>query len=145
MVRLFFLLLPGLIPSWEFFKAIEPSPRVQWRLFSIPLEDGEGWKEFRPRPQRLSLLTILRRLFWNPRWNDSLYLVSLSERLMLNPTQHSVDEILDRLNFYVLAPDPVEEGPLNLQFRLIFVRREGEQITESITYLSEPRSFRGRT
>ena len=145
MVRLFFLLLPGLIPSWEFFKAIEPSPRVQWRLFCAPLGDGEGWNEFRPRPQRLSVLTILRRLFWNPRWNDSLYLVSLSERLMLNPTAHSVDEIFDRLNYYISPPDPVADRPLNLQFRLIFVRRDGEQITEDITYMSEPRSYRGRT
>jgi hypothetical protein len=145
MVRLFFLLLPGLIPSWEFFKAIEPSPRVQWRLFAAPLEDGEGWNEFRPRPQKLSLLTILRRLIWNPRWNDSLYLVSLSERLMLIPNQHSVDEIFDRLNFYISAPDTAGDSPLMLQFRLIFVRREGEQITESITYMSEPRICRGRT
>ena len=144
MVRLFFLLLPGLIPSWEFFKAIEPSPRVQWRLFAAPPEDGEGWNEFRPRPQHLSVPTILRRLFWNPRWNDSLYLVSLAERLMLNPTQHSVDEIYDRLNFYVTAPDAVGTEPLNLQFRLIFVRREAEQITESVTYMSEPRAYRGQ-
>jgi hypothetical protein len=120
MLHLFTLLLPGLIPSWEFFKAIEPSPRVQWRLRASHAQDNDPWQEFRPRPAHLPWWVMLRRLFWNPRWNDTLYLVSLSERLMLSPTAHSEDEIFACLakNAMAMAHPPAPQ--IKLQFRLIF-------------------------
>ena len=126
------LLLPGLIPSWQFFKTVEPSPRVQWRLLS---DDGSGdWRDYQPRPQSLSVQAILRRLFWNPDWNDALFVVSLSERLMDHPTPHSLREIQRRLEGEVAQVPSADR----LQFQLVFVSRDGGELIQEITYLSAP-------
>lgn len=85
------LLLPALIPSWRFFKSIEPSPRIQWR-WDAPGGDHD-WREFRPRPQSVSVLQMIKRLFWNPDWSDYLYVVSCAERIQQDPTAHSIEEI----------------------------------------------------
>ncbi|MCJ8309164.1 MAG: hypothetical protein HRU27_10270 [Rhizobiaceae bacterium] len=74
-------------------------------------------------------------MFWNPRWNETLYLVSLSERLTLEPTEHSEREIKTLLARHLHM---VEPGIERLQFRLVFVRREGGDLIEEITHLSEP-------
>ena len=132
MLQFLMLLLPGLIPSWQFFKTVEPSPRVQWRLLS---DDGSGdWRDYQPRPQSLSVQAILRRLFWNPDWNDTLFMVSLSERLMDSPTPHSLREIQRRLEGEA-AQDPSAD---RLQFQLVFVSRDGGELIQEITYLSAP-------
>lgn len=131
MVRTFGLLLPALIPSWAFFKAVEPSPRVQWRF--VP--GDETWHEFRPRPQHLSGLAIFKRLFWNPRWNETLYMVSLAERLTLAPSAQSLAEIQR-----ILTQDVAGKAPAGaqLQFRLMFVHRHGAGLSETETYRSDP-------
>ncbi|MEP0941457.1 MAG: hypothetical protein ABJH63_01105 [Rhizobiaceae bacterium] len=135
MLKILALLLPGLIPSWKFFKSIEPSPRVQWRLISATNRNEDTWREFRPRPQQVSALETLRRLFWNPDWNESLYLVSLAERLTQKPTDHSHVEISQRIARRV-STDSI--GFSHIQFRLVFVRREKGELVEDITFLSEP-------
>ena len=96
--------------------------------------DGD-WQEFRPRPQKLAAITMLRRLFWNPQWNETLYLVSLSERLTLEPSQHSEQEIKALLGRHLKSVEPEVE---QLQFRLVFVRREDGKLIEEVTHLSEP-------
>ena len=82
--------LPVLMPSWRFFKTIEPSPRVE---FAIIGEDGkiEGWCDAFPRPATLSPCQITRRLFWNPAWNDALFMVSCAERIAEQPTYYSIN------------------------------------------------------
>ena len=132
MLRVFGLLLPALIPSWAFFKAVEPSPRVQWRVFDSDAATQAQWQEFRPRPKTLSFWEIAKRLFWNPRWNETLYMVSLAERLTLNPTPHSLAEI-QRL----LAAETGARG-IELQFRLLFVQRDGNTLKETETFRSDP-------
>lgn len=133
-MRLLMLLLPGLIPSWRFFQTIEPSPRVQWRVLDDAADDPNTWREYHPRPQHLSPARMLRRLVWNPNWNDALYLVSLSERLMEAPTRHSVSEIQRRVE----RAYPTDTPQPYLQFRLVFVRRKGTEISAEVTYVSEP-------
>ncbi len=92
MLKPFALLLPALIPSWNFFDVIGPSPRIEYALLAAP-DDGAGdWREFRPRPERLSIPAMLGRLFWNPRWNESLFLVACAERLMREPAAQSEDD-----------------------------------------------------
>ncbi len=50
-LRPFALLLPALIPSWNFFDVIAPSPRIEAaRLASTDAQPV--WREFRSRPQR---------------------------------------------------------------------------------------------
>lgn len=141
MFRILMLLLPGLIPSWKFFKAVEPSPRVQWRLLADPQQTGDDWRDFRPRPKHISIATILRRMLWNPRWNEALYMVSLAERLTLNPTPHSTEQIFLRLRDEIDRTLPDASRLHFLQFRLVFVHREGEDLVREITHLSDPRGL----
>ena len=108
---------------------------MQWRAVHEQEPTDSDWQEFRPRPQRVTPLETLARLFWNPRWNETLYLVSLSERLTLEPTEHSEREIKTLLARHLRM---VEPGIEQLQFRLVFVRREGGELIEEITHLSEP-------
>lgn len=141
MIRALRLLLPALIPSWAFFKAVEPSPRIEWRLLSDTSEAPPAWQEFRPRPAHISLFQILIRLFWNPRWNETLYLVSLAERLMIAPTTHSVEEIERCLTAEARRSTPTSGRPNRLQFQILFVSRDQDVLTETVTYLSTPCAF----
>ncbi|GAA6196940.1 hypothetical protein [Pseudophaeobacter sp.] len=133
MLHLLSLFLPTVIPSWRFFKTVAPSPRIEYRL----IEAGRvgDWQEDRPRPGHLGLGQILRRMLWNPEWNEQLYLVSCSERLIDEPSQHSVDEI--NLRVARLLP----AGQQELQFRLVFVSREQGQIVKLVEYESSPVSL----
>jgi hypothetical protein len=111
------LILPALIPSWRFFKAIEPSHRVEWRVAA------GAWREFHPRPARVSLAAMIARLFWNPAWNDALFVVSCAERIAQSGCAHSVEEIRRR----------VALKPGSVQFRLVFVQRvEGVLVREEV-------------
>ncbi len=78
------LLLPALIPSWRFFDTIAPSPRIEFTLLKTADDVPENWQEFRPRPAHLSPGSMLKRLFWNPRWSETLFPVSCTELLMEN-------------------------------------------------------------
>ena len=133
MLHLLSLFLPTVIPSWRFFKTVAPSPRIEYRL--IEGECFGDWQEDRPRPAHLGLGQILRRMLWNPAWNEQLYLVSCSERLIDEPSQHSVDEI--NLRVARLLP----AGQQELQFRLVFVSREQGQIVKLVEYESSPVSL----
>lgn len=143
------LILPILIPSWRFFKSIEPSPRVQWGLTSADTVTPINWQEFRPRPAYLSPLHIFRRLFWNPAWNESLFLVSCAERLQENPTEHSINEIRQRV-LCDIARGPTTtkthgtDSDTMMQFRLLFVHRDGAQLTKEVLFTSEQFPLTGR-
>ena len=87
---------------------------------------------------------MLRRLLWNPQWNESLFLVSLAERLMSNTATaetaaHSQRELLMRVARHLDRHGLCERGD-HLQIRLRFVRRAGagEQVDSDIVYLSSP-------
>ncbi len=132
------LLLPALIPSWNFFDIIAPSPRVQFALLDSEHEMPQEWREFRPRPDHVSILQMLGRLFWNAKWNESMYVVSCAERIMEQPTKHSEDEILGRiigdLNEKLL--NSLQESSAYLQFRLVIVERQGDDTHQDIVFYS---------
>ncbi|WP_197722154.1 hypothetical protein [Sulfuriflexus mobilis] len=132
------LLLPALLPSWRFFDVIAPSPRVQFTLLGAEDETPREWHEFRPRPAQLSFLHMLGRMFWNPQWNESLFMVSCAERLMEYPMRHSEDEILNRIIQEVMARGAHDEvkAATHLQFRLLRVRRQGSQLQEEVAFHS---------
>ena len=113
-MKILSLLLPALLPSWRFFDWIAPSPRIEYRLSS----KGKWLKYNAPYIPT----NPLKRLFWNPQWNDYLFLMSCVERYAQNPTDHSYNEILKRL--YDLNPDITE-------FRLMFVTRNKRQVISS--------------
>lgn len=133
------LLLPALIPSWNFFDVIAPSPRVEYALSPDAEATPKAWREFRPRPERVPPANMAARLLWNPRWNESLFLVSCAERLIDSPTAHSQDEIFKRI-----AADLARGGtPLEgwLAFRLVFVAREDEAIAREVLFEAAPRAL----
>ncbi|CUH79387.1 hypothetical protein [Tropicibacter naphthalenivorans] len=127
MFRTIGLLLPALIPSWRFFKTVAPSPRIHYRL------DGGDWQPVRPRPQSVSFARMMRRMLWNPRRNEELFLVTLSERLVEAPNAFCVNEINARVARIVGAPRGA-----SLQFRLTFITREEGQIVNYDLFQSEP-------
>lgn len=132
MLRTLSLLLPALVPSWRFFDVIAPSPRIEVRRPQSVGDEAAAWQEFRPRPAHVTPLQMLARLFWNPRWNETLFLVSCAERLTDEPTDHSRDEIFRRIAAD-LAPDAL------VQFRLLFVSRRGEAIDTDVAFVSDVR------
>ena len=115
MLALLRLYLPVLFPSWRFFKEIEPSARVEYRVGSGP------WSPATARPRRVGPLAMLGRLFWNPHWNETLYLVSCAERLVSEPTDHAAAEIRARV-----ARRERVSGRLG--FRLVFHDRNGRSV-----------------
>ena len=127
------LLAPALIPSWNFFDVIAPSPRVEYAVTETSTATPAAWTEFRPRPARVSPLAMLARLVWNPRWNQSLFVVSCAERLVDQPTAHSEDEIFRR----IAADLPDARGWL--WFRLVFLSRDGEAIAREVLFEARPR------
>lgn len=116
------LLLPALVPSWRFFDWIAPAPRIE-----ILMEGQNDWREWRPRPQSIKPHHYIIRLFWNPQWNDHLFMASCAERLMQNPTDHSEQEIIKRIRH-----DLRDTTAKNFQFRLVFFARD----TAWVTYVS---------
>ncbi|WP_264213756.1 hypothetical protein [Leisingera thetidis] len=139
MLSLLNLLLPALMPSWRFFKSVDPSPRVEWAMTASAGSAAVQWQEFRPRPQRLTPLDMAQRMLWNPRWNESLFLVSCAERLTLNPADHSLQEILRRIAAELERALPPGARLPYLRFRLVFIDRdENGALIKAVTYQSEP-------
>ena len=79
---------------------------------------------------------MLLRLIWNPDWNETLFMVSCAERIEQNPTEHCIAEIRDRVRIAAITVDAA--GADLLACRLIFVQREGIELTEEITFVSDP-------
>lgn len=131
--------MPALIPSWRFFDVIAPSPRIEYALGATPDTATDAWCAFRPRPDRLSALAMLGRLVWNPRWNETLFLVSCAERLVDHPTAHSQDEIFRRIAADLARAPHADDLPTWLWFRLVFVRREGKALVRETLFTSPPR------
>ena len=122
--RTFSLLMPVLFPSWRFFMTVGPCPRVEYRQM------GGAWRESHPKPAHLWVGQMAMRMFSNHARNPQLYAVALAERLVAAPSDHSRDELM-RLG----AEAHGSAG--QLQFRLVFVMREGEELISEVIYTSE--------
>lgn len=124
------------MPSWRFFAVIAASPRIELTLLKNPQDVPDSWQEFHPRPAHLSITSMLKRMFYNPVWNETLFVVRCAELYSMDATEHSIREILIRIkaelerNSLDLAATPY------LQFRLVFVHREGAQLQKQVTYIS---------
>ena len=135
MIQALKLLLPALIPSWNFFDVIADSPRIEYMLLNAPDEAAGAWLEFRPCPERLSIRAMMRQLFWNARWNETLFVVSCAERVLAEPTAHSQDEIFRRI-----AAD-LEDVPAAtwLRFRIVLLSEREATIVREIAFISDAR------
>src|SRR4051812_32544201 len=118
------LLLPALIPSWRFFDVITASPRIEFALLGTAQDSPDHWEEFRPRPKSVSVGNTLKRLFWNPYWNETLFMVSCAERLIDNPTDHSEQEIYARIQRELACRATDKTVTSFVQFRLTLIGRE---------------------
>lgn len=129
------LLLPTLFPSWRFFQTVGPSPRIEYRI----VQNGQAsdWAQSHPLPEHVSALQMLGRMLWNPARNTQLYMVSLAERLVSGIHDHSEAELNRLIQEQVLAT----QG--QLQFRLMFLTPEGDQITAAVVYESTPIELSG--
>lgn len=130
------LLLPAIIPAWNFFDVIAPSPRIEIALVRSSDEAIEDWREFCPRPAQISLLTMMQRMVWSPHWNESLFLVSCAERLVQAPTQHSQEEIFRRIAADLRSGALGSHDEAWLAFRLAFVSREEDSLTREVLFQS---------
>lgn len=130
------LILPAVIPSWRFFSTVAPSPRIEYVIRGSATDRSGVWQEFRPHPDHVSFGRMLRRMIWNPRWNETLFLVSCAERLIAAPTEHSVVEIQTRVARDVMRGAKPPALTSRLYFRLVFLDREGADIIKSIEYVS---------
>ncbi len=131
------LALPAIIPSWNFFDIIAPSPRIEFACWDIDEKPVQDWQEMRPRPQSISISTMIGRLLWNPQWNENLYLVSLAERHAANPTFHSEGEIIQRIQNDLIEGGQKGNQICLVQFRLMFVKREQNQVVREQHFISE--------
>jgi hypothetical protein len=130
MLSLAKLLLPALTPSWRFFDSVGPSPRIEYALLKAREDEAADWRELRPRPATSSGRDMLRRLFWNPDGNESLFLTSCAERLLETPTDHSRSEIEARI------VSDLSQGTDYMQFRIVLVRRRDTGLVREVAYVS---------
>lgn len=136
MIHTLKLLLPALIPSWNFFDVIADSPRIEYTLLSTPDEAGD-WLEFRPHPESVSAPAMIGRLFWNARWNETLFVVSCAERLLDMPTARTQDEIFRRIAADLKCQPPRHDTWL--RFRIALVSQPETEIARDIAFISEAR------
>lgn len=85
---------------------------------------------------KVSLLQMVARLFWNPRWNETLFLVSCAERIQQCPTDHSINEVRQRI---LAEIEQISLGTADkwIQFRLVFVQRSKSGLSENVVYVSD--------
>ena len=138
------LLMPALFPSWRFFDVIAPSPRIEVAMVDTPAlgePDEDAWRTCRPTPARLGPMDRIVSLFWNPQWNETLYLATCAERLMQGAGEHPGREIRRRLRRDLASQrdeSQATEEPraAYFRFRLVFVSRQGERLRRDVAYVS---------
>jgi hypothetical protein len=136
MLHILKLLLPALIPSWNFFDVIAASPRIEYVQLQSLGETAADWSQFQTRPERLTAAAMLAKLFWNAQWNETLFVVSCAERLISEPTPHSQNEIFRRIAAHLA--DRREACGEWLSFRIVLVREEEGVIKRDIAFVSDP-------
>ncbi len=138
------LLLPVFIPSWRFFNRIAPSPRIEFTLLKEAQEESScKWQEFNLKPKQLSVISFLKSIFYNPCWNEALYIMNCAERLIIDPSEHCVQEIISRIKTELERRGVDLSMTPYLQFRLIFISREGNELEKEILFTSEIKNIFG--
>lgn len=131
------LLLPIFAPSWVFFNEVAPSPRIEYSLQRTLQDEDAEWQEMLLRPESMSVWATLLSMFYNPSWNEALYMMNCAERLIINPTAHSEQEIINRIQAKLMRDKVDLHARPYLRFRLVFVSREGTGLRRDILYISE--------
>jgi hypothetical protein len=141
MLRTLALLLPALIPSWRFFARVVCSPRVEFAVLGSK-DEAPHWQEFRPRPAQVPFHIMLGRLFWNPRWNESLFLVSCCERFLDREAPRCVAEILVRIRAELRrSRSRGSVAAPYIRMRVVLLSRDGDRLLREEVYRSPPQPF----
>ncbi len=128
------LLFPVFIPSWQFFKEIAPSPRIEFALLRTN-QDQAKWQELKLRAA--STPNLLISLFYNPHWNEALYIMNCAEQLIVSSQDFYAEEILKYIKTELKLKQPDLEATPYLQFRLLFTSRDQKDLREDLLYSSE--------
>lgn len=138
------LLLPILFPSWRFFSSIGPSPRIHYAFLQNETDEPVAWQEFRPRPERVSIKEGFCQLLHNPRWNETLYINTCAERLFEGYSEMREQEIMKRI---LAAVDTdkiiIKSCGKYLVYKISAVIREGQLITQPVTFIAKPVLLKG--
>lgn len=126
------LLLPALFPSWRFFDVIGPSPRIEVALLQTPDDAGDDWRDVRPRAAGLGIDGYLRSFFFNPRWNETLFLVTCAEGVIRDESDHTVREIRDRLRADLNRPGAAPW----FRFRIALLSRHEGRVRRDVVFTS---------
>ena len=126
MLKTLKLILPVIVPSWNFFDDITASPRLEVTILNSSQDKGEDWQAFYQKPRSLNTLESIKRLFWNPQWNQSLWGVSCAEQFIMTEDENRRIEIqaemIDRIRLEIFRRHIAFEG--FFKFRLVLVERE---------------------
>lgn len=140
MLNIFKLILPIIVPSWRFFDVIAPSPRIQYTLLDNENVIVSEWSEFRPRPRHMSLLTMLKHMLWNAKWNESLFMISCAERILERSPSWEQSEIaiLKRIHKNILYDNTLVDlkSAASLQFILILLEKKHNEIVQTVFFQS---------
>jgi hypothetical protein len=137
------LILPVFFPSWRFFSGIDPSPRVQYALLASEREKPTVWKTFRSLQHRISIWQAMQRLFWNPKWNETLYINSCAERLFDGYSPMREHEIMRRILAAIyLGEIQIKDNDRYIVFRILALAREGQEVIETLVFVSKPASLK---
>lgn len=108
-------------------------------IFDQKDEIPDQWMEFRPRPQSLSTVQMIKRMVYNPWRNEALFIASCAERLIKDEMgygTHSTNEIIMRIERDIADGVMIGAGQY-LQFRLAFISREDDRIVKHVLHLSD--------
>ena len=114
-----------------FFASVGPSPRIQYAVVG---DDGvERWTEWRTRPLSAPPHHMVARLFWNWRWNDTLFAVSRVERFLEGEGDEHVQALIRRVRADLNGA--VEAG--DLRIRVVLVQRNGDRLVSEEAWRSD--------
>lgn len=102
-------------------------------------DGADNWVEFQPRPAKLSILDMTKRLVYNPVRNEALFIASCAERLIKDEQEygvHSTNEIFARIENDI-ANELIKREGQYIQFRLAFIARQGDEMEKHILFLSQ--------
>jgi len=136
------LFLPALFPAWRFFDLIGPAPRIEVQMLADADDDDAPWVEFRPRPERLTVAAVLGRLFWNPWWNDTLYLANCAERQIRDPAPQAERAIRSRIVGDLHNPAALSGPARFFRYRLVFLGRVQGEVAQVVAHVSPILEFR---
>lgn len=132
------LLLPVVFPSWRFFSGIGPSPRIQYGFIEEGFEAPHAWHSFRAIPPQLTWRQAITRLFYNPVWNETLFMHSCAEHVFEQASSFHAQEIMRRLLEAVERGElSVPAYPVRFMYRLLAVVRDHDQLVSSVAFVSE--------